>query len=188
MKPACDGCKKAEVECQRKERGPGCVRCAQRKSKCSAVGEKKKTSEKTTKTWSEAKEGSSSRKTPVLEMDQGFVEMVEAMRGDVSGIHRSVYQMGVAIGRIVDLAEEEMMYRRREEAEKAAERTEKVDKETAVDEELEGFGKRTEVEKADKGVETDEESEMGKKDKEIEDESEDDGDKDGEEDEMETGE
>ena len=151
------------------------MRCAQRKSKCSAVGERKKTSEKATKTWSEAKEGSSSRKTPVLEMDQGFVEMMEAMRGDVSGIHRSVYQMGVAIGRIVDLAEEEMMYRRREEAEKAAERTEKVDKGTEVDEELEGFGRGTEVEKTDKGVETDEESE-------------DDGDKDGEEDEMETGE
>ena len=84
------------------------------------------------------------------------------------------------------------MYRRREEAERAAEGTEKVDKETEVDEELEGFGRGTEVEKADKSVETDEELETEKKDKEKEDESEDDGDKDGEGDgegdEMETGE
>ena len=41
------------------------------------------------------------------------------------------------------------MYRRREEAEKAAERTEKVDKGTEVDEELEGFGREMEVEKAE---------------------------------------
>ena len=172
MKPACDGCKKAEVECQRKERGPGCVRCAQRKSKCSVVGEKKKMSEKTTKTWSEVKEGLSSRKTPVLEMDQGFVEMVELMAGDLGTMSRSVYHMGTAIGRMANLMEIWMADRRYEQTEKVRRK---------VDEEIQT---EPEVWRVDRIVDMEDDmEEAGKKDENGED-----GDKDGDGEEMEIGE
>ena len=99
---------------------------------------------------SEPKKGPNSEKERYLELDQGFVEMVESMVGDIGTMSRSIYHMGNAIGRMTDLMEIWM-------AEQRNGRTEEVRK---VDEET-----QTETEKTEeKGTDTEEDvEETGKK-------------------------
>jgi hypothetical protein len=85
----------------RKVRGPGCLRCGQRKVGCSLVGLKQKISEKKEgkkRMMSELEEGS----VAPLELSDGVMEQVEAMAKELRRISGGLLALVEGVGKLTE--------------------------------------------------------------------------------------
>jgi hypothetical protein len=101
MKPACDSCRKAEVDSLQKARGPGCERCARRKVKCSLVGERKK--ERKTEPGVLTGPNSDGVLAPLVELSDGFMEQIEAMGRKMGETNDGIWVLVRGVGRLTEV-------------------------------------------------------------------------------------
>jgi hypothetical protein len=100
MTPPCTNCVKANKECRRKPRGPGCERCAQRKVGCSAAGRKRE--KKVVEPGLLTERGTENVPAPWVELSDGLMEQVEAMAGTMKGMEKGIWELVKGIGKLTE--------------------------------------------------------------------------------------
>jgi hypothetical protein len=120
--------------CLRKARGPGCLRCGQRKVGCSLVGLKQKLSEKKEGKRRMMSEGLEEGSVALLELSDTVMEQVEAMVKELRKISGGLLALVEGVGKltevVVGLRKKEV---RKEDKEMETEGVQRMDKQTEME-------------------------------------------------------
>jgi hypothetical protein len=167
--PPCERCAQADEPCLWKARGPGCLRCRQRKVGCSLVGLKQKILEKKEGKRRLLSEGLEEGSVASLEFSDGVMEQVEALAKELRRISGGLLALVEGVGKLTEavtgLGKKEV---RKEDKETETEDVRRMDKQTEMERREEDSEEEKESEQEGKEDSGKEDGDQGMKETEME--------------------